>query len=285
MFFQLLRIPQYVKNLFVLCPLFFAGKLRQTEILGEALLAALFFGIVSSSVYILNDILDRERDRQHPSKRNRPIANGDIGTARAMGVALLLVMTGLAGAFFLDTNAGWTLLVYVVLNLFYSFSWKHIAILDICCIAFGFVLRLIVGSCVSDVALSHWIIIMTFLLALFLALAKRRDDVLLYQRDQVKARQVIDGYNLEFLGSAMMVMASVTIVSYLLYCVSPEVRSKPGHENLYLTVVFVVIGIMRYMQQTFVHEKSSSPTRLVLQDRFLQLILVCWIATFAWFLY
>lgn len=285
MFFQLLRIPHYVKNLFVLCPLFFAGKLQQTDLLGETLLAVLLFGVVSSSVYILNDILDRERDRQHPSKRNRPIANGDIGTAKAMGVALLLVMTGLGGAFLLDTNAGWTLLVYVVLNLFYSFSWKHIAILDICCIAFGFVLRLIFGSCVSNVALSHWIIITTFLLALFLALAKRRDDVLLYQRDQVKARQVIDGYNLEFLGSAMMVMASVTIVSYLLYCVSPEVRSKPGHENLYLTVVFVVIGIMRYMQQTFVHEKSSSPTRLVLQDRFLQLILVCWIATFAWFLY
>lgn len=283
--FKLLRVHQYVKNFFILFPLFFAAKFQEVELLQSVGLAFLFFSLGASSIYILNDYLDREADRLHPTKCKRPIASGKISPAMALLIAILCVTSAVSGMYFIDLNAFYALLGYLVLNLFYSVKLKHIPIVDISCIAIGFVIRLLVGANAGQVPLSHWILIMTFLLALFLGLAKRRDDVLLYERSQTKARKAIEGYNLEFLGSTMMVMSSVTIVSYLLYCVSPEIRSKPGHENLYVTTFFVVVGIMRYMQLTFVFEASGSPTRLLLKDRFLQVVIFLWLATFGWIIY
>jgi 4-hydroxybenzoate polyprenyltransferase len=171
------------------------------------------------------------------------------------------------------------------MNIAYSLYLKHVAIIDVTVIAIGFVLRLFVGAAVTDIELSMWIVIMTFLLALFMALAKRRDDVLIYLNTGKKMRKVIDGYNLQFLDAAMAIMASVVIVAYTIYTTSAEVVERVHSQYLYLTALFVILGIMRYLQITFVQKESGSPTRIVLKDRFVQLTLIGWILSFVWILY
>ncbi len=174
---------------------------------------------------------------------------------------------------------------YIVLNIAYSFYLKQVAILDVNIIAVGFVLRLFVGSTVTQIPLSEWIVIMTFLLALFMALAKRRDDVLLYMDTGKKMRKVVDGYNLQLTDSAMMVMASVVIVTYILYTTSIEVVQRMHSDYLYLTAVFVILGIMRYMQVAFVEKDSGSPSKIVLKDKFIQMTILAWAFSFAWIIY
>ena len=174
---------------------------------------------------------------------------------------------------------------YVLLNVAYSLLLKHIAVLDVAIIATGFVLRLFVGSAVTGIELTFWIVVITFLLALFMALAKRRSDVLLFLNTGAKTRKVIDGYNLRFLDSAMAIMASVVIVSYILWTTSTEIIQKLHSKYLYLTALFVILGILRYMQITLVDENSGSPTEILWKDRFIQLNSVCWVLVFAWILY
>jgi decaprenyl-phosphate phosphoribosyltransferase len=152
-------------------------------------------------------------------------------------------------------------------------------------IASGFVIRLLVGSAVTGVVLSHWIIVMTFLLALFLALAKRRDDVLILLQTGQKTRKAIDGYNLKFLDSAMVMTASIVVLAYILWSISPEVAVRLGSENLYLSSVFVVLGVMRYMQIAYVEEKSGNPSMVLLRDHFRQRVLLGWLGVLAWILY
>lgn len=177
------------------------------------------------------------------------------------------------------------LLFYVMMNIAYSLYLKHIAILDVTIIAIGFVLRLFMGSVVTGIVLSHWIVIMTFLLALFMALAKRRDDVLIYKNTGKKMRRVVDGYSLQFLDIAMAIMASVVIVSYVMYTSSVDVMERLNSQHLYLTALFVIMGVMRYLQIAFVFLDSGSPTQIVLKDRFIQMTLVSWLVSFVWILY
>ncbi len=176
-------------------------------------------------------------------------------------------------------------MAYTIMNIAYSFYLKHIAILDITIIAIGFVLRLFIGSVVTEVPLSMWIVVMTFLLALFMALAKRRDDVLIYLDTGKKMRKVIDGYNLQFLDTTMAIMASVVIVAYTIYTTSSPVIQRVNSKYLYLTALFVILGILRYLQITFVYKDSGSPTKIVLKDRFMQLVILGWVITFVWILY
>ena len=177
------------------------------------------------------------------------------------------------------------LATYICLNIAYSFKLKHIAIIDITIIAVGFVLRLFVGSTITNTPLSMWIVIMTFLLALFMALAKRRDDTLIYMETGKKMRKVIDGYNLQFIDAAMMIMAAVVIVSYIQYTTSAAIVARLQSEYLYLTALFVVLGVMRYLQIAFVEKDSGSPTKIILRDRFIQLTIISWVAAFVWILY
>jgi decaprenyl-phosphate phosphoribosyltransferase len=280
-YLQLLRLHQYVKNGFILAPLFFAFRFTDLHLLGNLLMVALGFSFVASAIYILNDYFDREADRQHPTKRNRPLAAGTVTVPGAFGMfgGLLVVGGGMIGLVSVDA-----LLItglYVLNNLLYSYRFKHVPILDVTQIALGFVLRLYVGQAAGEglTPLSMWIVLVTFMLALFLGLAKRRDDVLL-ALDGNKVRKAIDGYNLEFINGAMMLMASVTIVSYISYTISTEVTSRLHTDQLYYTVLFVVVGILRYMQITFVEQKSGSPTKILLRDLFLQLCIVGWLLTF-----
>ena len=282
---KLMRPHQYVKNSFIFLPLFFALEITNIELLLQATVAFIAFSLSASAVYILNDYFDIKEDRLHPKKRFRPLASGDISKSQALTMMVILFGISFTLIYILSFKATVILAVYVIMNISYTLFLKHIAILDITTIAIGFVLRLFVGSAVTDISLSMWIVIMTFLLALFMALAKRRDDVLIFMNTGEKMRKVIDGYNLQFLDGAMMIMASVVIVSYTLYTTSTEVIERVGSQYLYLTTLFVILGIMRYLQITFVLLDSGSPTKIILKDRFIQLTLLGWIISFGWILY
>jgi len=283
---KLMRPHQYVKNSFIFLPLFFALKITDLELLSYSFIAFIAFSLSASAIYILNDYFDIEEDRQHPKKRYRPLASGDINKKQAITLIIFLLGTGVSIMSQLSISATIILLAYLSLNIIYTLSIKHIAILDITTIAIGFVLRLFVGSAVTGIYLSMWIVIMTFLLALFMALAKRRDDILIYLNTGKKMRKVIDGYNLKFIDGAMMIMASIVIVSYILYTTSKDVINRVDNgEYLYLTTLFVLLGIMRYMQITFVFENSGSPSEIILKDRFIQSTILCWILSFIWILY
>ena len=282
---RLLRIHQWVKNLFIFLPLFFSLRIVQAELLERAFEAFIAFCLVSSAVYIFNDLRDMEADMLHPQKKFRPLASGTVSGAAATILMVSLTAAGIG----LSCKFGSTMLsliiLYILLNAAYSLKLKYILILDIIIIAVGFVIRIFVGGVVTDTNISMWIVIMTFLLALFIALAKRRDDVIIYMKTNTKVRKVVDGYNCAFIDSAMVVMAAVILVSYILYTVSPDVIAKFSTDKLYFTSFFVVLGILRYMQITFVENNGGSPTEIFIRDRFIQLCLAGWFVTFAVLIY
>ena len=282
---NIMRPHQYIKNFFIFLPLFFAMKITHIELLSNAIIAFISFSITASAIYIFNDYHDIEEDKKHHEKKKRPLASGAISKTQAIGTMSILFLLGTSLMLFISLQGTAILVGYVIMNIAYSFYLKHIAILDVTIIAIGFVLRLFVGSVVTDTPLSMWIVIMTFLLALFMALAKRRDDVLIYLDTGKKMRRVIDGYNLQFLDTAMAIMASVVIVAYTIYTTSPEVVERVHSQYLYLTSLFVILGIMRYLQIAFVYLDSGSPTKIVIKDRFMQVTIVGWIVSFAWILY
>jgi len=282
---KLMRPHQYIKNLFIFLPLFFAMKITDPSLLLNAVIAFVAFSLTASAIYTLNDYHDIEEDRQHPKKKDRPLASGDISKSQAIVIMAVLGIAGFSLMALLSVKAVGIMAAYVVMNIAYSFYLKHVAILDVVIIAIGFVLRLFIGSAVTDIPLSMWIVLMTFLLALFMALAKRRDDMLIYLDTGKKMRKVIDGYNLQFLDTAMSIMASVVIVAYVIYTSSAEVIARVNSEYLYLTGLFVIIGVMRYLQVALVLKDSGSPTKIVLKDRFMQLTFLGWVLTFTWILY
>ncbi len=280
-----MRPHHYIKNIFIFIPLFFALKITDMHLLFSAFIAFIAFSLSASAVYILNDYFDIEDDKKHPKKRLRPLASGEVSKKEAIVMMFSLFGFSMALISLLSLGATAILVFYMMMNIAYSLHLKHVAIIDVTIIAIGFVLRLFMGSVVTGIVLSHWIVIITFLLALFMALAKRRDDVLIYENTGKKMRKVVDGYSLQFLDIAMAIMASVVIVSYIMYTFSPEVIERMGSEYLYLTSLFVIMGVMRYLQITFVLLDSGSPTQIVLKDRFVQFILILWMVSFAWILY
>jgi len=274
----LFRPSQYVKNVFIFAPLLFSFAFTVSNFV-NALIAFLLFSMMASSIYIFNDLMDIEEDKRHPVKKNRPLTRGTVSSGIAKFLILLLFLVSVSTSFFLNRALMTVLLIYFGLNLAYSLKLKHIAIVDIAIIASGFVLRLFAGSVVTGINLSVWIITITFLLALFLALAKRRDDILLASAGN-HTRKNIDGYNIEFINIAMSLMAGVIIVIYILYTLSPEAVGKTNNSYLYVTTLFVILGIFRYMKITFVDRKSGNPTEIVLKDTFLQATIVLWFTTF-----
>jgi len=284
-FFKLIRFRQHVKNLFIFMPLFFSGELGNVELLLNASIAFFSFSLLASAVYILNDYKDVDEDREHPRKKNRPIASGRIEKNSAILLMIVLFLSGVALSFLLTLQSLGLLFAYAALNLAYSFYLKHIAILDITSIAIGFVLRVFLGGISTGIQLSIWMVIMTFLIAFFVALAKRRDDVLLYLDTGKKMRKVIDGYNINFIDGAMITTSSVVIVTYILYTVSAEVMQRFHSEYVYFTALFVILGIIRYLQITFVETDSGSPTDIVTKDPFLRSVILLWLLSFVFIIY
>jgi decaprenyl-phosphate phosphoribosyltransferase len=285
-YIKLARPNHYVKNGFVWIPLFFGHKLNDFQAVFNTFWAFFAFCLTASVVYVLNDLLDVQEDRLHPVKKLRPIASGAITAKEAILFLLTLFVLAISVSFiFLPQNLLFILTAYLFLNLAYSVSLKHMAVIDVVCISTGFVLRVFAGGIAAGVQVSHWLVLMVFLLAIFLALAKRRDDLILNSQGHNNIRRSLHNYNLEFVSHSMVAMISITIVSYILYTVSPEVVEKHGTNNLYLTTFWVVIGFLRYMQITFVHQKSGSPTIILLKDVFMQVIIVLWLITYYLLLY
>lgn len=284
-YIELLRPWQWTKNFFIFLPLFFALKILDFDLLTRAIFAFLFFNFLSSAVYIFNDCQDKEDDKKHPRKKDRPIADGRVSPNRGLTLAGILLVIGLLGLWYLGTNVFVLALIYLLINVLYTIKLKHMAIVDVMVIAAGFVIRIYVGGCATDVAIYPWIVIMTFLLALFLALGKRRDDLIIFLNSGEKMRKSIEGYSLSFIDGAMLVMASVTIVSYLMYTVSPDITAKFHTNRLYLTSFFVLLGLLRYLQITMVEQKSIDPTEVILKDALVQLSIAGWVITFGILIY
>ena len=241
--------------------------------------------LIASAVYVLNDVRDRETDRVHPVKRERPLAAGSVTVPAALLLALFLAMGGLAVAWGMGKQVLALVGIYFVLSVGYSMGLKHVPILDIFIVSLGYVIRIFVGGVVDDIPISVWIVIMTFLLALFIALGKRRDDVLIFNDSGVKTRKAVHGYTLPFIDSAMMVMAAVNVVSYIMYTVSPVVTGKFHTDKLYVTALFVLLGILRYLQLIHVENQGGAPTRILYKDHFIQLTLASWIVAFIVIIY
>jgi len=282
---RLVRVRQAAKNLFVFLPLFFGLELTDLDLLIRAAVAFTAFTLTAWAVYVFNDIQDVEADRRHPVKRDRPLASGEVSEDAAAVMAGTLVVASFALMMTVSAGAVWILALYAALNGSYSLGLKHVPVLDVCIIALGYVLRVLLGGAATGIPLSAWIVVMTFLLALFLALAKRRDDVVLFLETGSRARKSIDGYNLAFLDSAMTIMAGVVIVAYVSYALAPGLSERLGTENFYLTTFFVVLGILRYLQVAMVEEKSGNPTEVLFRDHFLQLTLLGWLGTCLWLMY
>ena len=283
--FTIMRPKQYIKNIFILLPLFFAGQITNKELLINALMAFVAFSLSASAVYIFNDYKDIKEDRKHPKKKYRPLASGLISKNVALSLMTILLIMGFSLMAIISLEALVILGIYVILNISYSLKLKRIALLDVIIIAIGFVLRLFVGSFAYEIPLKIWIVIMTFLLALFLALAKRRDDVQIFRKSGNKMRKSVDGYNLQLIDGAMMIMSAVVIVAYLLYTTSQEIIEKFQNENLYLTTLFVIFGLMRYLQITLVEKKSGLPTEIIFKDKIMQINLLLWVLSFVWLIY
>ncbi len=284
-FLELMRPHQFTKNLFVFLPAFFAFRITDPALFIQTTFAFVAFCLVAGAVYIINDWSDRYEDMNHPEKKHRPIASGRISKQTAFIGMVLLLSAGALLSYALSVTILLLTTGYFLINIIYSVKLKHIPLLDISLIGVGFVIRLLVGSEAAHVPLSPWIIVLTFLLALFLSLAKRRDDVLIYLDTNRPHRKSVDGYNLKFLDSAMVMTASIVILAYILWTFSTEIADQLDGDHLYLTSVFVILGMMRYMHIAFVQGKSGNPSIVLLRDRFLQLVLLGWMASLIGILY
>lgn len=303
---KLIRPKQWIKNAFVFLPAFFGGAIFQGDSLVRGIIVFMAFSFTASSIYCFNDIHDVDDDRRHPVKCHRPIASGAITIRQAYALMMLMFVLGLATTLVLllvpsvgkdvlpttgneatETTLGCLGLIgfYWLLNLAYCMRLKQYAIIDVCVVAFGFVLRLLTGGIATGMVCSKWIVLMTFLITLFMSFAKRRDDVLRMEATGEAPRKNTIRYNREFMDQSLTITGAVMLVCYIMYTVSPEVIARFHSDYLYLTTIFVLVGLLRYIQLAVVDKKSSDPTKVLLRDRFIQLIVVAWVLSFLVIIY
>ncbi len=283
-YLKLIRPKHYIKNFFIFAPLFFGGAFLDFELLAHVFVAIISFSLAASSIYIINDYFDLKEDQAHPVKSKRPLASGKISFQSAFVLMIISIIASLLIAWYLSINLFYIITIYIVMNFFYSKWLKHIAILDINIIAIGFVLRILAGTAVTNIEPSIWIILVTYLLALFLALAKRRTDVILAQSGK-EVRKNIEGYSLVFIDTVLGILASILIVCYIFYCIAPENQHHYDSKLLYISIIFVINGIFRYLQLAIVDQSTYSPTLIVLKDRFIQINIFFWTILMSYLLY
>ena len=283
-YLQLLRPLQWIKNAFVFAPAFFSNNLLKWDYFVPTFIVFCSFCLISSSIYCFNDLHDVEADGQHPKKRKRPIASGAVSTKA--GYTLMVICTLLSFVVIGFVKSAHTPYLYIIIggywlmNIAYCLKLKQIAILDVTIIAIGFVMRVLIGGFATGIWISHWLVLMTFLVTLFLALAKRNDDYRIFEQTGTKPRVSITGYNQTFINESTAIVASITMVCYIMYTMSPEVIQKWGTRYVYLTSGWVLAGILRYLQNMIVFGLSGSPTKSMVKDRFIQLCIAGWIASF-----
>jgi 4-hydroxybenzoate polyprenyltransferase len=246
----------------------------------ELVLSFFAFSLTASSIYIINDYKDVEADRLHPVKRKRPLASGAVSPAAALVFFVVCLVIGLGLAWYVKPKFLFVVGIYFILNLLYSLGLKNISILDIMILSIGFVLRIKAGGIVSNTAVSSWLIVMVFLLALFMAVAKRRDDVIIKQTSGTEMRKASSGYNMDFMNVMLALLSAVIIVCYLMYTLDPTTMLRFHTYRLYYTTLFVIAGLLRYLQITYVENNTGSPTKILYKDRFIQLTIALWILSF-----
>ena len=268
-----IRIRQWTKNTILFAAMIFSNHAFEIGYLVRTAMAFLLFSLAAGAVYTFNDILDLEQDRRHPVKRNRPIASGRLSVKAGWMIVSLLIMTSLPLSFAFDTNFGIAVLVYVVVQLAYSRYLKYIVILDVFVISFGFLLRVIAGALVIHVVISNWILVCTMLLALFLALSKRRHELTLLEDNADTHREILREYSPYLLDQMIGIVTSATLVAYMIFTLSNETTAKFGNEMV-LTVPFVLYGIFRYLYLVHRKKAGGQPEEVLLADTPLQLTII-----------
>lgn len=277
-FIRVLRPSQWLKNFFVFTPLIFSKHLFEGEFIIHGVTAFFGFCFASSSIYILNDIVDREADKFHPEKKKRPIASGEISLSASVILSMLLVLLTLFVALLLPKEFLFTVFLYIAIQFSYSLKLKHVVLVDIFIIAFGFMLRVFAGAFAIQVQISHWIIITTMFLSLFLAASKRRSEFVLVKNLQIETkRKVLEEYSLEFLDMILMITATGMAISYALYTMAERTLTVFGSENLIFTSVFVLFGIFRYLYLVLRKGQGENPIAILLKDKAMGLNMLLWL--------
>ncbi len=272
-----MRPAQWTKNLLIFAAIIFAQHLFDVASMLKTVGAFAIFCLLSSAIYIINDIKDVEQDRVHPLKSKRPIATGELSQSAATAAAILISLSSVLMAFLLNRQFGYVALFYFILLAAYSFWLKHIVILDVLTLAIGFVLRAIAGAVVIDVEFSSWLLLCTIMLALFIALSKRRHELTLLGENAHSHRKILEEYSPHLLDQMIGVVTASTLMAYALYTMAPETRDKFGTSYMILTIPFVIYGIFRYLYLVHHKEQGGSPTKLLLNDKPILLNVLLWV--------
>lgn len=283
---RLLRPQQWLKNAFVFTPLIFSKHLTESEFGVRAVMAFIAFCLVSSSVYIINDILDRNADKLHPVKKKRPIASGQISVPFAAIISLFLFAGSVSISLFLNQSFTGIVLSYFVLQSAYSAVLKHIVLVDVFVIAFGFMLRVFGGAMAIDVMISHWIVITTLFLSLFLAVSKRRSELSMIQNLNIESKRIVlEQYSIQFLDYVLIITSTGVIISYSLYTMAERTISVFGSENLIFTTVFVLFGIFRYLFLVINKGEGENPAAVIVKDKPMGINLIVWVCSVLMIIY
>jgi len=278
---HLLRVKSWVKNGFLFLPVIFSLRLMKWDNVSSVLLGALVFSLISSFVYIVNDIKDAEADTLHPRKKNRPIASGQVSKRQAfiIGIGLLILSFSVIFIANLPLEFLAIVLTYLMLNLLYSFWLKTLPLIELFIVSINFVLRVLAGCAIIFVPPSHWILVITFFLAFLMVVVKRKSEIIQMQGNAVKHRAALSAYTVGFLSTLIYIAATITITAYLLYSIDPGVEKALGTDWIMYSSMFVLMGIIRFIQisDQGLHECEGDPTTLLFKDRFLQGTICCWI--------
>lgn len=261
-----LRIPHWIKNSFLFAALIFSAHLFDFSYVLKTCIAFILFSLIASAGYLINDIIDLPEDKEHPVKSKRPIASEKLSIKTALFTALVLIITGIGGGLSLNPAFGAILIIYFLFEIIYCLFLKHKVILDVFGIAGGFILRVVAGGLAINVPISHWLIICTGLISLFLGFSKRKHELILLGDEAHKHRKVLSEYSPYFLDQMISIVTTSTVIAYMLYTLSPETITKFGTNKLILTTPFVLYGIFRYLYLVHKKEKGGSPTQLLLTD-------------------
>jgi len=282
-FIDLIRVKQWIKNLFIFAPLVFSKNLFNSNLFLKTFISFILLSLLTSGLYIFNDIIDLENDKHHPVKKERPLAKGYFSKKFAYSTAIIFVSFSLLFSLFLDYKLTLIFIFYMLINILYTIYLKRIVIIDVFIIALNFTLRIYSGSIVTGINISSWLVLCTLFLSLFLGFSKRRFEIISLKENANKHREVLSSYSIELLDKIIVVLSTSTILSYALYTVSSETKEKFG-ESLVFSIPFVIYGILRYLYLIY-KTNEGEPTKLVTEDIPLLLTILLWIITSILFIY
>ena len=283
--FLILRPRHWIKNLFIFTPLIFGKKLFSPPSTLKAITAYCLFSLLSSSVYLINDLIDIEQDRLHQIKRLRPIPSGKVSKKQAQITAAILGLVSIALSFMLDIYFGWIAVIYFVFNLLYSKIFKKVVVIDVFCLAMFFLLRVIAGTVITKAKFSYWMILIVTLLSLFLGFNKRRQELRLLGIKSYAHRHVLSKYSLYYIDWMISVTTFLIAVIYMLYTVDTRTVAAFGTRDLFYSIPFVYYGIFRYLYLIHKVNRFGDPTDILLSDRMLQLNIILWISVCVYVIY